>query len=440
MRSGRIRKANGHATVLIGAALALALPAPARACSKAYFIGIRGPRYAHFLGVARDDTVAAGAGSVKYRTEAGHFGRGANRAIYGQRVTVEQLGTRRPGALRALGNSVREAILVPWDYGGDCQPVPWSQTARWILPGTRGFFSAALRDSVDWVDGIPTFDVHTPEENPYPRALERGYTMLPPSEDAHLSAEQLLALYNVLPTFEELERDAEGALAPLRQWRRDHPEEQTRFPVPWILQIVLWEAEKHRVRAIRSPIAGTYRVTISLPDRDSLTFFARTTLRPRSTLDALTDSPGRAEKAVGYYLAAQITSTLKQLPRETADYRDASYGFHGSVAVVENPMVHTRDSTVWQGSFDVIGAAMNLAPPGAFRDGLASADSILWRLIRIHRRTYASGYFVRRSNGSMRYTMTEHYVGDPVLTVRAERVSVEYLSDPPRALVLPAIP
>ena len=433
--------------MLIGAALALGLPTPARACSKAYFIGIRGPRYVHFIGVARGDTVAAGAGSVQYRAEQGHFGRGKDRAIYGQLVAVEQLGTRRPGALRSLGESVREVILVPWDYGADCQPVPWSQTAQWVRPGTRGFFSAALRDSADWVDGIPTLDVHTPEENPYPRALDRSGLMLPRSDGPNLSAEQLLVLYNALPTSEELERDHEGAMVPLRRWRRDHPEEETRFPTRWILRSVLWDAEYHRVRAIRSPIAGTYRVTISLPGKDRLTFFARTTLRPRSMLDALTDSAeqerrmrGEDHHAVGYYLAAQIASTLEELPQGTADYRDASHAFHGSVAVVEEPMVDTRDSTVWRGSFDVIGAAMKLAPPGAFLDGLIEADSILWRLISIGRRSYASGYFIHRANGSVRHTMTEHYVGDPVLTVRAERVSLEYLSDPPRPSPLPPIP
>ena len=110
------------------------------------------------------------------------------------------------------------------------------------------------------------------------------------------------------------------------------------------------------------------------------------------------------------------------------------------MAVVEVPMIDTQDSTVWQGSFEVIGAARELAPPGEFRDGLAAADSILRRLITIRRRSYASGYFVRRSNGSMRYTMTEHYVGDPALTVRAERISLEYLSDPPRPSLLPPLP
>ena len=281
--------------LLIGAALALGLPTPARACSKASFIGIRGSRYAHFIGVARGDTVAAGAGSVKYRTEGGHFGRGANRAIYGQRVAVEQLGTRRPGALRSLGDSVREAILVPWDNGGDCQPVPWSQTAQWILPGTRGFFSAALRDSADWVNGIPTFDVHTPEENPYPRALERGYMMLPPSEDPHLTAEQLLALYNVLPTSEELERDAERAMAPLRQGRRDHPEEQTRFPVPSILQSVLWQAEYHRF--VRPESHCRYLPShVSVPDRAVSRLTPELRFAVASMLDALTDSPGERKR------------------------------------------------------------------------------------------------------------------------------------------------
>ena len=164
-------------------------------------------------------------------------------------------------------------------------------------------------------------------------------------------------------------------------------------------------------------------------------------------VDVLTDSAegerrtrGEEAPAAGYYLVAQVALTVEELAQQTAHYRDSTYRLQGAVAVVEVPIIDEGDSTVWEGSFDVLGAAANLARSSAFRDGLAEVDSLRWRLIRIRRRPHASGYFVRRSNGSVQYALTEHYVGDPFLTVRAERVSLEYLSDPPRPSLFPPIP
>lgn len=449
VRFERLRVGTACTAIGIGVTLALALPSHARACSKAYFIGIRGPRDVHFLGTARTDTIAAGAGDIKYRAEGGHFGHGRDRAIYGQLVDVEQLGSWRPEHLRALGTAVRQVILVPWDYAADCSPVPWSQTARWVPPGSRGHFEGTLRDSAHWVDGIPTLDVHTPEASPYPRAVERSellrFSISGRGTGPDLTAEQLFALYNVLPTEDELEKDVEGALGPLREWRRDHADQAT--PARGIVQSVLWRAERHRVRAIRSPVAGTYRLTVLLPDRDSLVFFARTGLHPSSTLDALTDSAQKERwirredpKAVGYYLMAQVASTLAELPRRVArfpdpfrgaaDSRDPLLESQGSVAVVEVPANDTPDSTVWQGSVDLLQHAVSLAPSSALREAIAAAAAELWDQVMTGQRSYAPGHFVRRRDGSVRYTMIANSDGRPVVTMRGERISLDYLSDP----------
>ena len=142
--------------VSIGATFAVASPTPTQAplCSKGYLLGTLGPREVHFLGIARSDTLATGLGDVSYRIDEGHFGRGTDRTMYGQLIDVEQLGTRRPGALRTLRRPVRQVVLVPWDYGDDRSPVPWARTARWVPPSTRGLFSAVLRDPAHWVAGI----------------------------------------------------------------------------------------------------------------------------------------------------------------------------------------------------------------------------------------------------------------------------------------------
>ncbi|HJR65801.1 MAG TPA: hypothetical protein VJ802_05195 [Gemmatimonadaceae bacterium] len=297
-----------------------------------------------------------------------------------------------------------------------------------------------LRDSVDWVAGIPTLDVHAPRATPYPWAFEREGGLIRRMYDSGgphegLTPEQLLGLYNVLPASGAVKSSGEIALAPLRQWMRDHPDEASRFPAATILHSAFWEAELERVRALRSPVAGTYRLAVVLPTGDSLIFFARTALRPTSVLTTLTeaDREWRAReldsRAVGYYLATQTALSLDDLGREIADFGDAARESQGHVAVVEVAALVTPDSTVWQGSIDLLAHAAQLAPPGALREDIEAAHDIHLELLRSGRRSYAPGFFVQRSDGSVRYTLTVHQDGRHVVTMRGIRVSHDHLTD-----------
>jgi len=175
------------------------MPAASPACSKRDlpFYG-SGPM---FIGSATSDTVAVGVGGVKYRIGGGHFGRGAQREFYGQVVQVEKLGVALRTSLRSvLKGGVNQVILVPWDYGPDCHPVPWSRSARWVERGVRGLFFGSLRDTVHWVGGLPTFDVHSPESVPYVsapgyRPRGRGDTGGSVPADSALTPDELLALH-----------------------------------------------------------------------------------------------------------------------------------------------------------------------------------------------------------------------------------------------------
>jgi len=88
---------------------------------------------------------------------------GSARAIYGQRVRIDQLGER---ARRALPPGVRDVVLVPWAYGPDCRPLPWSRSARWVTDTRSGVFAAQLRPREHWAGDVPTFDI-TPFNQPY---------------------------------------------------------------------------------------------------------------------------------------------------------------------------------------------------------------------------------------------------------------------------------
>ncbi len=179
--------------VLVSTAIGLIVAPAAHACSLVSPWEIRRASRLEFMGTPLPDTVLAGAGSRTFSEQAGHFGPGTARTIYGQRVSVDRLGAR---ARRALPAGVREVVLVPWDYGADCRPVPWSRSARW-LPDTRsGLFAAQLRPREHWAGNVPTFDI-TPFMQPYydpsPDSTVRDWLPRP-----RVRAERLLRMFDEL--------------------------------------------------------------------------------------------------------------------------------------------------------------------------------------------------------------------------------------------------
>jgi hypothetical protein len=122
-----------------------------------------------------------------------HFGPGIARAIYGQRVRVNRLTA---SARAALPEGVREVLLVPWDYGADCRPVPWSRSAGWLPDTLTGVFAATLRAREHWAGDLPTLDI-TPFAQPYrePPADTSVRDWLP---TRRLGIDRLLRLYDAL--------------------------------------------------------------------------------------------------------------------------------------------------------------------------------------------------------------------------------------------------
>ena len=231
----------------------------------------------------------------------------------------------------------------------------------------------------------------------------------------------------------------EQAFVPLRQWRRDHAADTLRFPALMILRMAAWAAEDARVRAIQSPVAGTYRLELLLPSGDSLTFFARTALRPTFELEALTQSELEARWrgpldhcGIGYYLVAQTASSLAELTHKSPDRHHPPMESYGHVAVVETPALVSQDSTVWAGwrlrPDQTCGAVCPTRRPPRQYSG--SSRNRLAFPLESSQLTYAPGHFVRRADGSMRYTLTVRRDGRHVLSVRGERVSRDVLGDP----------
>jgi hypothetical protein len=221
--------------VLIVLTLALHTATAGEMCSIIPFSVFRTSTSTYFVGSATPDTIATGRGATKPSTDGGHWGRGLDRAVFGQVVRVERLGGKDSAAIEhAFGRlGSREVVLVPWDYAPDCEPVLWSRGARWAATDTAGFYRATIRPPSEWLNGRPVLDVFRADIEPYPHALffQRGYrgTGLARTSDA-LTPAEYFAFYAASPTELDARERPANALATLEQWIRDNPRIATRYP------------------------------------------------------------------------------------------------------------------------------------------------------------------------------------------------------------------
>lgn len=214
-------------------------------CSLVPVATLRDSSVAFFVATAKPDTVAAGAGLVRPSPFGGRWGRANKRAIYGQVVTVHQLG----GAAAAVAESSfvrrgeREAVAVPWSYDAACHPVPWARSARWVTDGRPGFYRARLRPSTEWSGGRPTYDVYHADIEPYPHGIffQRGYRGTDSAQAATaLTATEYFGLYAALPDAATKRCDPQRALRQLADWEAAHPDGADRFPATRII----WQARR----------------------------------------------------------------------------------------------------------------------------------------------------------------------------------------------------
>ena len=419
-----------HRLALAALLGALALPATAAACSKG-FTPYRTATTATFVGAATADTVLAGAGAVRYRMGEGHHGPGYGQArpIHGQVVEVAQLDARTRGMLPA---GTTRAVIVPWDYGADCAPTLWANSFRWAAPGAAGLFVAELRDRAHWAVDLPTLDVHEPSWFPYPgrmKALRRFGDYMTP-----LTAVELLGLYEVTPTNEERERDFAAAVAPVVAWARRHPELARREPAASALRSLRFDEEQRRVRAIASPLVGTWRIEASLDGGAPRTLWLRTMERPAAgevplrtaPVDGVAD-PLAPHRSASYTIIASGDTTRDGL-REAADpYRIERIGY----LRVDLPEGADHARAAWRGSveLDVLGRVF-------------PTDTVLHAFIRAARdESYAAhragrprgsaATFTRAADGTLRVEQRTPVADGRTLVLRGERVSTAVMRELP---------
>ena len=125
-------------------------------------------------------------------------------------------------------------MLIPWAYGPDCTPLPWSESASWQPPGEVAFYTAWLRPRDRWINRLPTFDVRMALREPLWRARDPRWTR-PDSATVLLDAAGFLELFAALPTEAEL-RDQPGRAAEhTTRWAAAHPSVAEREPARTIV-------------------------------------------------------------------------------------------------------------------------------------------------------------------------------------------------------------
>ncbi|HEX8243920.1 MAG TPA: hypothetical protein VF541_10500 [Longimicrobium sp.] len=330
-------------------AVALALaPTAALACSMGGYPIVQSRTSAYLVATSAADTLEAGPGAVRYRVSTDAFGRALDRAaVYGQVAEVERIGGP---AARGLDPSVKRVVLVPWSYGPDCRTVPWTSSARWVEPGTHGLFMATLRDRRYWAGGIPTFDVFTPYDDPYPqRADPDRYDA---AEDSILlSIDEYLSVLEMLPMAEDADSiPAERAFAPLMRWAGQRPALARRYPLRQLLGDVRNQIGYERLRRIEPPLAGTYRFELRLGSGAPRVFYARTRARPTTSWNTGPGYDPDYDAADGYEMLSAGALLPDSLPVDCGPSRDMSR--EGYVAVKKEPEPGSGGN-VWLGKVEL---------------------------------------------------------------------------------------
>jgi hypothetical protein len=151
--------------------------------------------------------------------------RGPQRPRFGQAALMAD-----PGSTLGVARGVR-VVLVPWQFGPDCAPTPWIESALWAPVDTVAFVTAWLRPRAGWIDEAPTFDVEVRGWQPIwrmgeTRWKEQGEGLLTPTE--------FLGIFEGLPTNSELHA-APLLRTRIAALRRRHPALVDREPARTML-------------------------------------------------------------------------------------------------------------------------------------------------------------------------------------------------------------
>jgi hypothetical protein len=179
------------------------------------------------------------------------------------------------------------------------------------------------------------------------------------------------------------------------------------------------EREDSLLRQTKSPVAGTYRVTVTFGSGDSSVFYARTELHPMSSIrERRRDDVQREDyqPIIGYYLATCSAPSLDSLPPTFSYPCLQSY-----YAVSVDPILTETDSTLWHGEIEPLVEVVHLDSRGAVR---SEAQSLFGASEERGQDWYfMPGTWVTYTDGHVRHDWTVAQAGELAYRVRANRIS-----------------
>jgi hypothetical protein len=270
------------------------------------------------------------------------------------------------------------------------------------------------------VDGRPTFDVDV-VHNAYPDSYTEN--MDPAARDL-LTPDQVFEFNALLPTWEQAEEAPFSAYRPLMAWARANPGTAGRFPATLAMERAHYVLQPCVPAYDPHPVAGTYRATVVVEGRDTLTAWLRThptgypmcaPLTPRLDLSAV--RPRMADTARLYVYGSSESEAAIPVSNAEAWERPGSCS-SVAVDVLNQPRTDAAGRRSWAAGYD----------PGGFT-ACFRGDPRVHGLADVLQAAYTArtleappGWFRETADGGMRFERTWRVAGRPVLEVTATRI------------------
>ncbi|HEX6575244.1 MAG TPA: hypothetical protein VF042_09755 [Gemmatimonadaceae bacterium] len=354
-------------------------------CSLVPYGSFYNPKSTMFIGTATADSIPS---RIDNDTASG--------PAYGQIIRVEKLGRQTSDAIRkAVRLSSGRVVVVPWSVRSDCHPVLWKGSAIWFTPGTHGVMAYVARPRERWIAGMPTFDAVTRDVMPgaqFSRFVDIAADWATPEEILSFFEEMPPLPYGTADKVARFKAEQARRIA-IREWAKKHPRLSRLEPMNRYGQNIDKQIAVAPYDTLRSPLAGTYRMTLELRGAEPVTFYVRTGLRPSSMLWSESGRASRSEFPLGYYLLSGIAFDHDSLPA-VFPYRQQGY-----LAALLDPRIDVRDSTVWRSGIEIFRSLAQMTAQRPSSSGISQAIQAIERSSFSGSMSYVPGELVRYPDG-----------------------------------------